>query len=308
MQGDKDSRRIQILCAADAAYGPWAGVMMSGLLAHDHGAPLDFHLFSDGVRRADVRRMERMVQEHGATLNVYDVRPVLKSETEGLHISLAISRTVYARLFLDHVIGSATDRVIYLDCDILCVGSIAPIWDFDLKGEAIAAVRDIGSLTPEHLATTTCRLGLPEGQPYYNSGVMVIDVAKWRDADVGRRALAYAKRMGDRLAWWDQDAINGVMGARIQEMPAEWNCQVSPLTTPSGQEVLVHFFGRIKPWDLEHSGAFAKDYQRVLRASPWRFNIRVPNAVRRLRYSYRKRLAALKRLRARWSEPARAKS
>ena len=49
---------------------------------------------------------------------------------------------MYLRLELPYLVSPDVQRLIYLDCDVLCTTSIGALARCDLSGKAVGAVRD----------------------------------------------------------------------------------------------------------------------------------------------------------------------
>lgn len=134
------------------------------------------------------------------------------------------TRAAYARLFTDRVAEEA-DLAIYLDADTLVIRSIDKLLGVELGGMIAAGVQDeyiptIGSA--EGIKDWT-RFALDPQAPYFNSGVLVIDVGEWRRAEVGERALWYLKRARSGLEYADQEALNFALHRKWNRLPTHWN-------------------------------------------------------------------------------------
>ena len=68
---------IHLLCAADARYGAYAGIMLASVLRANPGERFEVHLLSDHMRRRDLRKLTDLVEQAGAGCVVYDVAPRL---------------------------------------------------------------------------------------------------------------------------------------------------------------------------------------------------------------------------------------
>ena len=67
---------IQLLCAADARYGGYAGIMLSSVLRANPGERFDIHLLSDRMRRRDLRKIADLAACAGSHCTVYDIASV----------------------------------------------------------------------------------------------------------------------------------------------------------------------------------------------------------------------------------------
>ena len=64
---------------------------------------------------------------------------------EGLNLKSIKEKWVfdsYCRLFLDDLLPPTVDKVLYLDADVICTGSLNELWSLDMDGKTIAGVTD----------------------------------------------------------------------------------------------------------------------------------------------------------------------
>lgn len=205
------------------------------------------------------------------------------------------SRATWMRLLLPELLPEI-DRLIYIDCDVLVRGDFHQLWGTDMKGADVAAVRDFFHPTfATGVPHAVAALGAQPDTPYYNSGVMILDLAGWRRDDFSRQAVAYAVEHGDALHFADQDAINLVAAGRICELSPKWNVQVGALSTREiteynaehglavnarelKREARVIHFTHFKPWQTEG-----------VRASWWSLRLQIEFARSAARFSERSR-------------------
>ena len=128
-------------------------------------------------------------------------------------------RAIYGRLFLNELpaLYEEMDRLIYLDCDLLMDRPVTELFTMNLQGRCLAAVTDADNAPRKKV------LGIPEDCEYVNSGVLVIDVARWIELDASRRIIEYINSFPEALLYPDQDAINYVLGGEIVILPPEYN-------------------------------------------------------------------------------------
>ena len=175
------------------------------------------------------------------------------------------------------------DRVIYLDADTFVRGSLGDLYDIDLDQNVIAAVKDktfsliLGSNEAKSSGLTKVDVydyykNVVDIKGYYfNSGVMLIDLKKWREFNVKDRCLEYLKKHVITLCS-DQDALNYTLGDKTLLVGHEWNfmaeiCEPSDLSCPAR---IIHFSGRSKPWSpLGEPRLFYSEYWQHALATPY---------------------------------------
>lgn len=290
-QDREDRDPIRVVCAADGNYGPYAGITLSSILDSNRGENLRIHVLSDGISTVDVRRMSRMAQRGGAELVVHDIQQKLTEFPNIKHVG-HYSRAICARLFLPDLLPANVGRVIYLDCDVICVSKLRELWRIGEDVGFLAAVRDVWV---DRDTEYKRRLGMPADSSYYNSGVLLINLDAWRRHNVADRLLSFAFE-GTQRRFVDQDAINFVLWKEITELPRRWNTLVtSPIPgearTAIETAAIIHFASGVKPWHFGYGlwvGTGLAAFRRAKAGSPWRWKLpdfhvtRIKRKLRRL--------------------------
>lgn len=120
-------------------------------------------------------------------------------------------KAIYGRLFFPELLGQydGIDRLIYLDCDVLMDDQVTELFELDMQGKCVAGVAD----GYDHARKQA--LGIDMDCTYINSGVLVIDTARWTALNASERIVAYINSFPDELIYPDQDAINYVLAHDI---------------------------------------------------------------------------------------------
>jgi len=190
----------------------------------------------------------------------------------------------WTRLWIEQFFPKNVDRVLYLDSDIVVVGSIAPLWYTDLDGALLGAVDIPGAVEAlPMLGPGENVLGIGPEEGYFNAGVLIIDLNQWRDTRALETVLAYVEIHPDRVPNVDQDALNACFHARRKRLDYKWNVirpffrdpPVLPLTRDELEGVcrearILHFNGSLKPWSYFSDHPRKDEYQKYLRLTEWR--------------------------------------
>jgi len=111
-----------------------------------------------------------------------------------------------------------------------------------------------------------------------------VDLARWRNDDVGKAALSFALSNPDRVLFDDQCALNWVLQDRWVQVPSVWNLQVAMLSeTKHGYFTypkrlrenakgvrVVHFNSPGRPWTYMDEHPFKRDYLAFRARTAWR--------------------------------------
>jgi len=80
--------------------------------------------------------------------------------------------------------------VIYIDTDVAVRQPLDDLWEMNLHGHTVAAVRDpVVPWAGAPLGLPWSELGVPPDSPCFNSGVLVIETERWRSERIAERAL-----------------------------------------------------------------------------------------------------------------------
>lgn len=151
-----------------------------------------------------------------------------------------LTSATYYRLSLANALPRSAARALYLDCDTIVARSIEPLLATGLRGMVLAAADNGGG------GQRPRRLSLPDGATYFNTGVMLIDVDRWRASDTERRVLQYIADARGSLKWADQDALNVVLAKERLQIPRTYNWQTGGVGGLSA--AIIHYAGAHKPW------------------------------------------------------------
>lgn len=159
-----------------------------------------------------------------------------KNISEELSVDVNLDRgslSQYARLFVSSVLPSELDRVLYLDCDIIINKSIAELWNLDLEGNTIGALNDAFSKYYRK------NIDLKENDIMFNSGVMLIDLGKWRNNSIEQKLMSFIKKKNGRIQQGDQGALNAVLSRETYCFEPRFN-SVTIFYDFSYDEILVY--------------------------------------------------------------------
>lgn len=248
----------------------------------NQGANLHFHLLvGHDVTNRDRGRLRDVFKEHDADLSFHAIDDAAlavlpsKGKQQGGRIS-------WARIALAALLPEV-DRIVYLDADVLVRHPISELWSTELGDAPIAAVANVvHPRMHDHVAS----LGIADPARYFNAGVLIIDLARWRAENTSPALVRYAVEHSTN-AWWDQDALNVIFAERWLPLPPRWNAMNSlwwwskwadgtygsqPAQQARADPAIVHFEGPniAKPWHYLNDHPMRDDYRAAIQRTPWR--------------------------------------
>lgn len=202
-----------------------------------------------------------------------------------------ITTAAYFRLLVAKLFTSY-NKILYLDCDIIVNSDIALLYNTDIQDKSVAAVLD--TTIAYNLDTVLLEEGLQkylkdyldvdDVSRYFNSGVIIINVDKWKKNKIENKLLLLAKQ--NHKYFHDQNVLNSAFHNDCFILPATWNFQYHVkfkwpkyrLSLPEElielyddikqKPSLIHYTSSVKPWNsLHHS--YTSDWWKYARKSPF---------------------------------------
>jgi lipopolysaccharide biosynthesis glycosyltransferase len=284
-----------VVTGADEGYRrPLAVTVASLLLNLSPERRLHLYLLDSGLSPRTRRRLGALVDRLRPDTRL---RWLTLDPAEFAHLKVDhrkyLSAAAYARLKIPELLPGL-DRVIYLDSDLVVHADLTPLWSADLQGRLVGAVQDSGIpvVGARYGIESFEALGLNAGSPYFNSGVLVIDLAAWRAHDIPKQVFTYLTTYADRLNTCDQEGLNAVLCGRWAPLDFRWNVTTEffevenriprgPLydsfhravdaahTGVSASPRIVHYTSPRKPWHGTSRHPFRGEFFRYLRRSGW---------------------------------------
>lgn len=268
-----------VACATDPHYVELAGVLISSVARNGEIPDATLIVCDYGLRDKDRAALRACAA--GRPIEFVAIDKEARRRLAHLKRTSSWSRAMYSRLLLPELMAGA-GKLLYLDCDMVVRQSLRPLFETPLEGRTVAAVSDIWQ--GEALAARNATLGRAADAPYLNSGMLLIDLDRWRAADCGGRCLDIMSR--GQTAYPDQDALNRVLDGDWVEVDKRWNFfelnAYNYARAHFDQAAILHFTSR-KP-NLAHCRHPAQDVYLAERAfTPWKDRPLVSDFRRRLR-------------------------
>ena len=284
---------MYVIYHSSDSFSSVTGVSMVSLFENNKGMDHIHVLYiENGVTEENRRKLQKIADQYGRELEFMKMPDWSKK----LNINLKSSKKGwlglgYNRLFLTEFLPPDVNRVLYLDSDTLIEQPLDNLWNQDLTGYYLAGVDDCLSSDYRSL------VGLGKEGTYVNSGVLLINVEKWRKDGICQRFVDLVIKNNGFFVFNEQSAINTMFSGKIKILPQNYNVnslvylyeygELMKLRKPykysytkdelmdaKEHPVITHYTGNFyiyrRPWvensDHPHAEAFLK-YREM---SPWK--------------------------------------
>ncbi|OOS00130.1 hypothetical protein B0186_07125 [Canicola haemoglobinophilus] len=243
---------MNIVFSCDDNYAPYLSVSIFSILKNTR-KKIDFYILDLGISSESKNKILEIFNKNSVIINFIsiDKNDFLNFPNTISYISIA----TYARLKLDYYLPNL-DKVIYLDVDTLVLHDLTELWELNLENHAIAACIDS---YVEYLNGYKYKIGLNEDDIYFNAGVLLIDLIKFRALNVYENSISFLQKYPN-IEYQDQDILNFIfkdhtkmINPRFNFMPALRNRirrkfklnQFEELVSPI---VVIHYCSSKKAW------------------------------------------------------------
>lgn len=241
---------IPVFFAADENYVPYLAVAIKSLIknaSREHEYKI--YVMHDGINAENQARI-KAYEEEGFEIIFKEMKAgfeQIKDEENSRLRCDYFTLTIYFRLFIPAMFPEY-DKGIYLDSDVVVEGDISKLYETDLEGNLIGACKDLSIREIEPFMVYVEQSVGVDRMKYINSGVLLMDLKRLREAELDRRFLElYTTYHFDSIAP-DQDYINAMCYGKIYDLPEEWDIMPNENRDIISNPQLIHYNLFAKPW------------------------------------------------------------
>ncbi len=230
-----------------------------------------------------------------------DIEAINKSlGPDGKTIANYISIATFFRMLIPEILPMEINKAIYLDCDLIVKGDLEELWQSKLGENYILAAQDtwIRYVSDPNGLLNYQELGIPADSKYFNAGVLVLNLKKWRDDKICAKLMNYLRQNRQHIRWHDQDVLNVILAGKWGQLDPKWNFNSSSFYDYSSRSYLpwedkeslfseniynnlisnafiIHFASDKKPWTSRHCARKEDffEYVDMTEWSGWRLTI-----------------------------------
>lgn len=282
---------MNVMYAADENFVEILGVSMMSLMeCNKRMEQIHFFIVPDGISIENISKLRSIVEKYHREITFLE-KPDVGKKTGVTKNSGRWSDSAYSRLFMEELFIPYPEikKILYLDCDILVVSSLQELWETDIDDFPGAACMEcMGNLHKK-------ALGLEKTDPYFNSGVLLLNMERWRMEKAGDAFDAFIREYGGKTEYADQGIINGAVGKQLKVLEPRYNLTTlaydfsweemqifrKPEFGYSREEwrkavenpALIHFttsFLSLRPWQEGSMHPYAGKWKEYHDRSPWK--------------------------------------
>jgi lipopolysaccharide biosynthesis glycosyltransferase len=239
---------IPLVVASDANYFYGLQTSVASAIAHETTYTLNVHLLDGGLHDWQWNALNATATR----INPRTVmtRHLVSSELlDSFHVSKGMTSSAYARLITTMFVPDS--YAIYVDSDFLVTHPVSELLPYLKSGKAVAASQQGDEMLPKDCPfSDDPDLGRYK---YINSGLLLLNLEKWREQQLTERLLAFLQKESARCLYFDQTALNWLLKDDIEILPLSWNTVTNDydwgVRPAQPGHCNLHYATGMKPWN-----------------------------------------------------------
>lgn len=213
------NKRLNVAYHSSDLFAPVLGTSMASLFENNKSFDeIHVYIFENPLSDENKKKILDLADSYNRNVYFIPMPDVNKEQNLGLKdVRAGWFFNSYMKLYLDELLPTDVERVLYLDSDILITDDLTELWTVDMQGYCAAGVIDC--LGEKYYQV----LGLNDASRYCNSGMILEDLKLWKEKRIGDRVREYCKANGGYVFFMEQTAFNAALQGEILILHPKYN-------------------------------------------------------------------------------------
>lgn len=207
---------MNIVYGCDDNFAPVLYVSIATLIKHNRKNQLNIYVINDQISINNKDIIDNLSTDKQRIIWLPMIN--VSEEIGGQLRADRGSSAQFARIFIDRYLPNDINKVLYLDCDTMIVSSIKELWNSDLSELTFGACLDAFSKYYSR------NLKLSDNAKLINSGVLLIDLDKWRTKSKEQKAIEILKKSNGKIQQADQGLLDILVQNDLKILNPCFNC------------------------------------------------------------------------------------
>ena len=251
-----------LMCINDNYIYPLINLMYS--IKKYNKEKIDLYIFSTGLKKTNIDVLKKTLSHLDISINIKLIDQTQFTFYGKAHYSV----DMFLRIIAFKYLPNNLHKILYLDADMLAVGDIGKIYNYDLDGKLIGVVDDFICLKNNYNDEYVKSLNIDH--PYFNSGMLLFNLNGIRESWDYNIITEFIVKNINKYNYPDQDMLNILIKKdEVCLLNKAFNYQLRCREKmPDNKDIiLVHYVGDKKPWNhlrlSKHEKLFWKNYKDV---------------------------------------------
>ncbi|WP_304354615.1 glycosyltransferase [Brachyspira innocens] len=265
--------RIDICLISDEKYAIYLGTVIVSILKNSNdNDELFFHIINTGMSKNSIDKLIELktIKDFKIQFYNYDHTKYVDLYNQKLKVQCHISASALVKLEIHNILKDL-DKVLYLDCDVIVNKDLHDFFIMDIDNYYLA-------VTPRPIKFTTVNeeTHIKSEAKYFNSGVMLLNLKKFRDVNIDSKFTEYLNSIEKISYILDQEVFNAVLKDNIKYIDDRYNISIDQFIIQKVKPLMleniyiIHYSGKYKPWNLNYKQLYySEEYWKYFYLTPW---------------------------------------
>lgn len=258
-------KNLHIALCFDREFIMPAGVALYSIISNNRHINLHFHLLISGIEEKECSAFYEL-EGPNTSISVYYITDKFDINPDTLVLGIPLSTCL--RFLIPEVIDDKINKILYLDCDVICNSHLDELVDYNLNANIACVIPDSPEMQER---VKKLDYGI-EFINYFNAGVMFINTSEWKKNNITQKALEMINS-GKVYRYADQDVLNILLNGRVHYLDKKYNnkttlsvrCDEEQKNLPN--TIIMHYVTQNKPW---YKIFRAQNFDHYFSNSPWK--------------------------------------
>lgn len=300
---------IEICMASDDNYCTHMGICIISMMENSL-SNVNIHILNNDISKDNLDKLNNIEKRYpNLNINYYDINEyfsrneyesIISNELENNQFFKLLGISAYSRLFLGEILPKNINKIIYLDADTIVLEDLRDLYGTDLTNHYCAGVINMNGNS-----TKSFYKGKQFDTPFVNSGVLLLNIDKWREANFIKSSIDLIKSYPEKNYLHDQNIINILSKGKILLLDPKYNAMSEfyyvnykkylklnsyfgsinefyseeQMQNALKNPIIVHFLSQMwdRPWIKQNGlikhkikNPFNKSYIKYKKISPWK--------------------------------------
>ena len=268
---------VCICTTFDYRYAVYFAALLRSILEHTNSKTKYeiVVLYNNDLNKTYMQKITSMIEQDNVSIKFVDVFLFICDMKEKCDLFTYghFSDNTYYR-FLIPTLFKDYEKVLYIDTDTIVLKDLKELYDVDLEDKFIAAVKDIEIRKlvkddKKFKQYTIEELGMQSEEDYFNAGILLFDIKKFKEIDFLNLCLEKLKEL-KKPKIVDQCVLNSILYKKVKFISLRWNYlwntniknkNLNRIFNDNFYEefkdafenhYIIHYCDHFKPWNSPH--------------------------------------------------------
>lgn len=239
---------IPVFFATDDNYAPFVTVTLESILANSSDRnEYRFYVLTTKELSPENKSKILSYSRKNFTVEIVSLSKAVEATKAKFHLRDYYSLETYLRFFIPDMFPQY-DKILYMDCDIICLGDISQLYNHDISDYMVGAVQE-EVMSENKVFGDYVEMALDvKCENYFNAGILLMNAKKFREENVIQKFLHLLNRYTFRVTQ-DQDYLNVICNGHVKLFDLGWN--KTSFKNPKFNDKnlkIIHYKMMWKPW------------------------------------------------------------